>query len=401
MLPYVSLAAMAERCDVSDTTVQRWETGESNPYRRQWPAIARGYEWPENHLAYLLARDDGRQDEGEPNPLEPWHHEQVDRRDFLAGSAVFAAAGLLPDTEPSVVGAEEVAEVESAVAAMERRDAAAGGGHMYGEAIRWRRRVERWLDRASYRAGVGDGLQAQLGALSAWAGWLAFDQGRYELAEHHLHDALMQARVTDDPVLEVRALAAMCLVYGRQNRPRMALQCADTGLRVASGWGTPRQFALLHLRRANAHARLGERSAFTADVAHAAKALDRGPHLDDPLHIQFVGPQELHSMVGASWLRLAEPDRAIPELRTILDGPDSRRQRNLALATVTLGRAIAGSGDITQASEIGAGVVDTVAALHSGRTAKDLAILRRTIDPHRSTVPAARDFAEQFDAAFA
>lgn len=333
----------------------------------------------------------------------------TDRRDFTR-AAVLAALGLTdslrqlaaagrPGRAP-IIGPEHVALVENAVDRIEAHDAAVGAGGLRDNVEALHHQVEQWLNGPYSLHQVGDELQGLLGELSAWAGWLAFDAEDHARAGHYLQDALVRARLADDPRLEVRAFTYICLLT-LARRPRESLQCAQAALRLARGWSTPRLTGLLHLRAARAHAALGEAKAFGREMAHAYSQLDRGPHEDDPLYVGFVTPMEAAGIAGLSHLALGKPDRAASEFRNIAENPDPIYRRNVAYYAVRWAQATAAGTDMAGASEIGLEAIPTVASLDSGRTHRLLGELRTTVEPHRRSVPAAGDFADAYTAAFA
>jgi hypothetical protein len=341
----------------------------------------------------LLVRDDD-QDHG-PYPDPP-----VDRREFLTSVTAFAIVGARAE-RANVVGDDHVDLVDATVRRIEAQDATSGGGNLFDEVVGHRWQVDEWLGHSSFPMRVGESLQGQVGELSAWAGWLAFDDDRRAEANYYIQDALTQARLADDPALEVRALSYLCLLARQQGRPRMSLQCAEAGLRLAKGWATPRLVALLHLRAAQGHASLGEASAFRKELAKATGQLDRGAHADDPLYIGFMTPQELTGLTGVSYLALGQPDRAAEAFLEVVDAPDPSRPRNVTYYKVRLAQALAVEGDISQASDVALDAVDDVAALASSRTTRRFAALRDTIEPHGATVPKAHDFVDAYDVTFA
>lgn len=332
----------------------------------------------------------------------------TDRRDFTRAS-VLAALGLTDSLRQlaaagsrgraPVIGTEHVAMVETAVQQIEAQDAASGAGGLRRGVAALHRQVEEWLNGPYSLQQVGGELQSLLGELSAWAGWLALDANNHGEANRYLQDALVQARLSNDPRLEVRTLTYICLLT-RDRRPRESLQCAEAALRLARGWSTPRLTALLHLRSARAHAALREPKGFGREMAHALAQLDRGSHEDDPLYIHFVSPMEATGITGLSYLALGKPERAESEFRAITENPDPIYRRNVSYYTVRQAQAAAAGNDVSTASEIGLRAVPLVAALESGRTRHVLDDLRSTVHPHSRTVPAAGAFLEAYAAAF-
>lgn len=332
----------------------------------------------------------------------------TERRDFTR-AAVLATLGLTDSLRhlaaagtrgrAPVIGTEHVALVETAVQRIEAQDAAIGAGGLRSGVAALHHQVEEWLNGPYSLHQVGGELQSLLGELSAWAGWLALDANDHTDANRYLQDALVQARLADDPRLEVRALTYICLLT-RDRRPRESLQCAQAALRLARGWSTPRLTALLHLRAARAHAALGEPKGFGREMAHAQSQLDHGAHEDDALYIHFVTPMEASGIAGLSYLALGKPERAEREFRDITENPDTTYRRNLSYYTVRRAQAAAAYNDIGGASEIGLGALPLVAGLESGRTSNLLADLYATIEPHRQAIRPAGDFVDAYTAAF-
>ena len=192
---------------------------------------------------------------------------------------------------------------------------------------------------------------------------------------HLLQDARLDARLIDDPALEVRALSYICLL-NRDRRPRESLRCAEAALQRARAWATPRLLALLHLRAARANASLDERKVFSREIANAKSQLAHG---------------------ALSYLAMDQPERAAAEFRRITENPDANYKRNTGYYTGRLAEAGARQHDISQAGEIGLGAIPTVRELGSARTMRHLRSLRRTLEPHRVAVPAARDFIDAYE----
>jgi hypothetical protein len=318
----------------------------------------------------------------------------------LIGTGPAGAHGAEGQQQSSGVGADHVALLETAIRNIESTDAARGGDTLYGAAQSLYRVADAWLDQGSPPPTIRDGIQSLIGDLACWLGWLAFDADRHDQARRYLSEALLSARLMDDPFLEVRTMASLSLL-ALAFRPREALQCAQLAQRLASGWSTPRLAALLHLRAARAHAAMNDERAFAREIANAAGKLDRGPGVDEPLFVRFVGPGELSGIAGLSYLAMRRPDRASGLFRDIVDNPDPAYQRNMSYYTVRLAESLGRQGDITGACVVARQAVNLVSGLESSRTVRFLGQFRGSVQPHVGASGEARDFADAYDEVFA
>lgn len=312
----------------------------------------------------------------------------------ISGSLADAFTG---DDLPPQIGIEHVRALEHAITQLEAQDAAIGGGRLSETASWLYSRASGWLHHGAYSVEVGEALHSTVGELGAWAGWLAQDADQQAKAREQYQDTLLLARMADDPHLEVRVLSYMALQSVRI-RPREAVQMAHTAQRIAAGWGTPRLLALLHLRAAHAYAVMHNEAAFGRELARAKQRFEHGDHPDDPLYIQFVTPNELSGMEALCYLDLDRPDRATPLFREVVEHAD--RHRNGAIWNVVLAESRIRAGDITEACELGVGLIPVVSALDSGRTRRHLHGLRDKVSRHRTATATARDFVDAHDAAF-
>lgn len=332
--------------------------------------------------------------------------EDVDRREFTAGALL--AALVLPPTiretltahpqDRPAISMRDVEAIRTYVEDSRQHEAAMGGGSMCDIATTLHDKVRAWLAVRSLTSDVRHALTVLVGDLGAWAGWLAFDTGRPELARRYLHDTILHARLVDHPAIEVRAMACMCLLLNRGGRPAESLQCAEAARRIAEPWATPRLRSLLHLRAASAYAWLGESGAFAHSLTSAEASLDSELVDDELAWTGFVTPAELIGLAGRSQLVLGRPGEAAAAFRSIAENPDPAHHRNVVYYTVQLAHATAQQGDTTGAAEIGLGTLPLVSALHSGRTRRALHQLRVQLNDHR-TQPAVDNFAHAYDQA--
>jgi transcriptional regulator with XRE-family HTH domain len=406
---------LADALMVDRSTVVRWERAETEPHPSIRPMIALRLGVTLDELDDLLSYK-AMVGHRRMRRREPGHDEGNDRSAHEVASS-FAILGIdqqfasidqsgidrinedqagIDQVATDHVGADHVALLEVAIHNIERRDAARGGDAVYGSAQCLRRVADGWLDQGSPPPEVRNGIQSLVADLDWWLGWLAFDADRRDQALRYLQEALLSARLIDDPFLEVRTMASLSLL-ALDVRPREALQCAQAAQRLAGGWITPRLAALLHLRAARAHAALTDERAFAREIAKAAAQLDRGPGPDEPLFVQFVGPGELSGITGLSYLAMRRPDRASALFRDIVDNPDPAYGRNVSYYTVRLAESLGRQGDISGACTVARQAVNLVAGLESTRTTRFLGQFRRAVAPHLAASAEARDFADAYD----
>ncbi|NYH45182.1 hypothetical protein HNR22_004909 [Micromonospora jinlongensis] len=320
----------------------------------------------------------------------------------MAVIAGLAAAGhpylLAGHADPGNIGMEQVRLASSLVEDLRRADAAAGADQLCDVAIQVHTRLSSWAAGASYSRDVGDALQSALADLGIQAAWLAIDADRRPEARPYLNEAITRARIADDPRVEVRALTQLSMLL-RESQPGESLHCAEAALRVSAGWATPRLTALLHLRRAHAHAVLRDVSGFSREMTKARRELERGPHEDDPGFVHFVNSQELNGIEGLSYLAMDRPGRAAQSFHAIIASPSPDHRRNQIYYTVHLSEAAYQQGDINGAARTALDVLPAVTRINSGRVSRHLARLRSNLATSRQATTAARQFVDAYDQA--
>jgi transcriptional regulator with XRE-family HTH domain len=332
--------------------------------------------------------------------------EDVDRREFTAGAVLAALAlpaalrELLTADAPQrrLISTGEIDAIRAYVEDSRHSDAALGGGSQCDVAATLHSQVKTWLTSRSQPREIQQALEALVGDLGTWVGWLAYDAGRIASAKQYLQDTIVHARLVDYPAVEVRAMACMCLLLNRSGRPAEALQCAEAAQRIAQRWTWPRLASLLRLREAAAQAHLGDAGEFARALADAEAGLDRWGTDDEPAWTRFVTPAELTGLAGQSQLVLGQPEKAAAAFRSIVDDPDPTFHRNGVYYTVQLAHATAAQGDSRGAAHVALDALPLVTALHSGRTRRSLHRLRVRLDSSRSS-PVVDEFADAYDLA--
>jgi DNA-binding XRE family transcriptional regulator len=406
--------SLAEKLQVDRTTVVRWERGDCEPQPWIRRLLAAALDVSLDRLATLLVPAEpptildtappfpdtvtaGIDDGGDP----------TDRRTFAISAALTGLRlsdtfeGMLDAPEaPASLSASHVVVASSFVDRFERADAATGGGTYCDVGIALHERLAAWERRSSYSRSIGDQLQAVLGELECWIGWLALDAERRSTSRRFLQDAIVRARLQDDPQLEVHAMVYLSLLI-RPAHPRESLQCAEAAMRISAPWAPPRLTALLHLRAAHALSEMHDAPGFTRHLTTAKMRLDDGMTDNDPIYLHFATPTELTGIEGLAMLSLDRPDSATRAFRHITDQPDPAYRRNHTYYSVHLAEALLRQGDITDACAVGLAAVPNVAGLRSARTQHSLATLRAQLGRHASRSAVARDFVAAYDMAIA
>lgn len=366
----LSQDGLAERLGVERSTVVRWEAGKRTPQPWVRPGLAEALEVTIVQLDDLLGMGD---ESG---------GDDVDRREF---TGLATGLALLPLVRPRFgrVGRSEVSHLARRTARLRRLDDHLGGIDTYRVYVAEARATAMLIERSSYDARTARLLTGILAEQEQMAGWSAFDAGRYADARRHYASALTAANASEDPGLIGNTYAFM------------AYACADVDLAEASceaadGSVTPRVRALLHERRAWAHARSGDADRADRGLASAAEAINTTTDDSEPDWVFWVDEVEVSIMTGRCWTELRRPDRAVPVLEWALSRYDDTHARDKALYLTWLAQAHIDGGHIEQAAATVDRAIDLTAGVGSVRPGERVGTVLRSLRPHTS-VPAVAD----------
>jgi hypothetical protein len=238
----------------------------------------------------------------------------VDRRGFLrlTGPALAAASGAWPDLPPGPaleqtagrrIGTETLAQVEARLPLLRALEDQLGGATVRQLVDAELGLVTGLLDEASYTAEQGRRLAAAASELARLAGWASCDAGYHAAAQRYWGAALHAAHNADSPVLGANVLKNMTLQLLDVGHRADALAVADAALAAGRG-GTARTRAMLAVRKARAHAALGEHRDCTAALSAAGTYHARGSHDDDPVWAQYFDDAEYCAQVAMTFVEL-------------------------------------------------------------------------------------------------
>jgi transcriptional regulator with XRE-family HTH domain len=382
----------------SQSAVARAETGQRGSLYdiRKLFEMVDAVDMPREALIPLLLGESGV----EQIKQEKAENMNVNRRRFggdLAGLA--ATAGLSHMQVPAKVDSAHVRYLHSSMEKLYTKDQSVGGGALARDGLRLYYRARRMLDEADYNEVTGRQLMSTAGELAVCVGWLTYDADDQNLARELYSAARLLADQSGDDGLAMRAMEKMSMqsVYlaqkGVPGSARDAVRLGERAVELARRDPSPQLHALLAAREATAHAAVGDSKGFTVAIGRAWREVDRGFADDGPVWLRFVNSSEIESQEACGRLFLGDPVSAAALYRRSLDAPLS--PRNSAGYRAGLARALAASGDVTDAMTEGRVVLTALDAggVMSPRTLSKLHPVRQSAAQDRR----GEDFCDHYD----
>lgn len=212
-------------------------------------------------------------------------------------------------------------------------------------------------------------------------GWAAFDAGHHDDARGLYEDSHHAATTAGDHVLAANALAF--LAY-QERDPHAAVHIALQSCHTAGPDAPPSTRALLHERRAWAHALAGEAGETERALDAAVSALAERADDPQPDWAAWVDHTELGIMTGRCWAELGRPLRAVPILEQALAGFDDAHARDKALYMTWLASAYVSAGEVEQAAATATRVLTLSEGVASVRPRQKLAPVLDKLAHHRA-----------------
>ncbi len=215
--------------------------------------------------------------------------------------------------------------------------------------------------------------------LSKVAASMSWDAGLNAEAQHYYLLSLRASHAAHDRLFGINVLAAMARQMVYLNRSADALDivraAADSAART-----TPRVYAMLRVREAWAHARLGRSEAFRRVTGKAEELLSsEDSNAADPYWIDGFDRAELSGTTGGRYLELAtitgkpqafaEADKCISEALSLRDGSNLRSR---ALDTINLARARLGAQEPVEAARLALDAMRIARRTNSGHVDRKL-----------------------------
>jgi hypothetical protein len=240
------------------------------------------------------------------------------------------------------------------------------------------------IDRGIYDEPLGQQLHALAGKLTTSLGWFCYDAGLQAQARQYFSEALNAANYTGDDVLASRTLSNMARQAVDLNKGREAIRFARLGQRHAELWNAPpRVTALLAMREAQGHARVGDAFNCEAAIKRAWQEWERGGTDRDPDWALFLNRAELTCLEGMCRLDLGQTDRAQKLLARSEALQDVAHSRNRGMCLGRLSAAAVANGDIDHGMAAASAALKLVeSGVSSARTTAQLKIVHDDMLPH-------------------
>jgi transcriptional regulator with XRE-family HTH domain len=320
-------------------------------------------------------------------PGESGDHEDVDRREFLAGAAGFVATAALPNA-PSVptrrLGDSDVAHLRQAVRNLYDLSEQHGEDAAYGLTTRLYFRLRGLVERTTYDPATGRALRELAGDMARRIGSINSHVGRYEDARNWQLEAMHWARRADAEWITVGAMASMARQASEQHHPREAIDLATTAQRTAGPAATPRLRSMLLVREALGHAGARDAKSARATLGRAGRLADQPRHDDDPRWMDYYGVADFACFEHRVALMLGDDAAAEDGARTALAMSDPvAYPRDNVLDLVNLAAVLAHRRKVDESAAVASQAATAAANLDSGRVKRELRGVAQRLGPYR------------------
>jgi hypothetical protein len=287
------------------------------------------------------------------------------------------------------IGHATVTDVETITAARQRMDDVLGGGTLLA-AVREDLRVSiNLVTRASYSAEVGRRLYSVVAEQARLASWFCFDTGRHGLAQHYTQMALRAAHSAEDRQVGANVLGFAALQAVLSGDGVAAEAFSRMTLAGGRGTLTPAVEAATYTRLGSARARLGDLPGAAAAFETAEGFLTASDPEAEPDWIYWFTADDLHGIVGYSYLFAHEPGTAIHHLTQAVDGTSEEFTRDRAFWLGKTATAQVLNGDLDESQH----TADSALELLSGGLSSGLVVevltefcgMLRARDPRAAT----------------
>jgi hypothetical protein len=244
------------------------------------------------------------------------------------------------------------------------------------------------LSRSRYSERIGRQLHAVAAELARFAGWVSFDAGYQTAAQRYWVTAMHAAQVGGDRLLGANVLKNMALQCIDHSRPAEAIELASAAVRTGAG-ATGRVGAMLHMRKARAHAALGDQVACMRELGVAEAAFGHAK-AQDPAWAVYFDEAEFSAQVGCCYVDLGHLPSADRWLDQALRAHPADKVRDRATYLLLRSGVLLDLGELEAGCALAAEAMPLLAVTRSRRNVHRAGEVRRRLRRH-TAMPTAHD----------
>lgn len=297
---------------------------------------------------------------------------------------------------PLRVTGDDVDLLRSAALDLDAIDQRFGGDRLWRGAHNQLMWLHHLIDQGSYSETVGQELHAIAGQLTTSLGWFCYDADRQTEARVYFSEALNTAMLSGDDALATRTLSNMARQSVDLGKAREAIRFARIAQAHATEWSAPpRVGALLAIREAQGHARLGDEISAGNAIKRAWTHFEHGTSQRDPDWTTFLNEAELTCLEGMCRLDLGQHRQSVRILDQSTRLQDIEHSRNLGMCLARLAYAALHDRDLDHSVQAVSKSLRLIeGGMTSTRNMKQLTLVRNGLNLHRNHAPA-REMAER------
>lgn len=405
----LSQEQLAERCNASPYTVQRWEAGLVRPSPRYRPLLAEALQISLDDLGCLLEEHDAGLVYNSSisasldaiQGILPIDRRQLMKMGFAATAAVapsrdWLLATLDGDRTPGRVTNEQVTAIRAVFESFQALDVTRGGGYAREQLVKYFRTTVSPLLRAAGGGSPQERALFEAGAEQLYLlGWMNFDAGDHPLAQRYLIQALRLAQEARNPELGAHVMAGLADQATLTGHPEQGLQYARAGRIGLQAGHSPACLADLWALQARAEGVLGDKAAVAHSVLASQQAAEQVRPDTEPEWAKFIPGAYLHGEYANAFCDVGARNEAVHfgEL-SLRQAAEQGRARRGSLAHAALARAALADHDLEAATHAARQANRLSRQVQSSRTEAAVAEISRRLSPHQASPLVAAFFDE-------
>ncbi|HSU36823.1 MAG TPA: helix-turn-helix transcriptional regulator [Propionibacteriaceae bacterium] len=336
--------------------------------------------------------------------VEDWKSD-VQRRDFLRGTAYLATATITPalqwllgnpesavkESGTFLVGSPHIASVRQMTRTFRDLDNRFGGGHAREYLVRFLAdEVAPLIRNGRYDSATGAALLSAVSESMLLAGWMSYDAGFNGVAQRYMTHALRLALAANDRLIGAETLAALSHQATYLRDTGGGIDLARAAGKTAKEEGHGALLAESFVMEAHAHARAGDEGSCAKALSSAETTLATADRTADPQWIGYFDDAYVSAKFGHCFKELRQSNTAETFARRSLD-MDNSYVRGRAFNLALLATAHAQAGEVEEACTVGTQALDLTQSIRSARAVSYLRDLLDELEPF-ATSPAVGTF---------